>query len=47
MKQLEKLLNDLKKLGTSNDDITKLTRLGVYGQMMTELYKLINRKGSI
>ena len=47
MKNLEKLLNDLKKLGTSNDDITKLTRLGVYGQMMTELYKLINRKGNI
>jgi hypothetical protein len=47
MKNLDKLLNDLKKLGASNDDITKLTRLGVYGQMMTELHKLINRKGSI
>ena len=47
MKQLEKLLNDLEKLGTSNDDITKLTRLGVYGQLMTELNKLISRKGSI
>jgi hypothetical protein len=47
MKNLDKLLNDLKKLGIANDDITKLTRLGVYGQMMTELHKLINRKGSI
>jgi len=47
MKQLEKLLNDLKKLGTANDDITKLTRLGVYGQLMAELNKLISRKGSI
>ena len=47
MIKLDKIINDIKKLGRSNDDMICIQRMGLVAQLIDESKKIINNKGKI